>query len=101
MRPMRIEILGFDGCPNTPVLDRIVRQALSEAGIDAEVVTVDVMKLASDDARRRWPSPTVLVRGDDLLGLEKPKEGSICCRSYPGGLPSTAAVIEALHSFMS
>ena len=39
---MKIEILYFEGCPNHNPADRAVREVLSEIGVEAEIVHVNV-----------------------------------------------------------
>lgn len=94
--PLRLEILGFDGCPNTPVVTANVDQALASLGIRADVVYIDQMKLPDGDLRRGWPTPTVLVSGRDLFGMQPPQSAAMSCRAYAGGAPSAAEIATAL-----
>ncbi len=96
---MKIEVLGFEGCPNTPQTKANLEKAVRESGIAAKVAYVDQMKLPEGDRRRGWPSPTVLVDGRDLFGMAKPNGPAMGCRMYAGGAPSEGEITNALRSF--
>jgi hypothetical protein len=95
---MKIEVLGFEGCPNTPQTRANVEKAVKSIGHSAKVGYVDQMKLPESDRRRGWPTPTVLVDGRDLFGMSEPKGAAMGCRMYEGGAPSEAAITNALRS---
>lgn len=86
----RVELLGFDACPNTPTMHERLRQALDEVDRDVVIEIVDQELLDEDDLRRGYPAPTVLVNGRDLWRRPVPESSGIGCRVYrgPGGLPS-------------
>jgi hypothetical protein len=94
---MTIEVLGFEGCPNTPQTKANVEKAVAALGIAAIVAYVDQQKLPVNDRRRGWPSPTVLVEGRDLFGLEQPTSTAMGCRMYSGGVPTTTEILAALR----
>jgi hypothetical protein len=85
---VRIELLGFEGCPHTPEF----RARLRAAGV--AFTEVDITALPAGDPRRGWPAPTVLVGGSDLMGAAGPAAGgAIGCRVFPGGgLPSAEEI---------
>ena len=95
---MKIEVLGFEGCPNTPQTRANVANAMKSIGLAADVVYVDQMKLPDNDRRRGWPSPTVLVDGRDLFGMAEPRGAAMGCRMYKGGAPSEAEIADAMQS---
>lgn len=94
----RIEVLGFDGCPNTRTTRAHVAEALKALGISAQVHYVDQEALPSSDRRRGWPAPTILVEGRDLFGLPAPSDSTLSCRMYPGGAPSVEEIAAALKA---
>ena len=94
---MKIEVLGFTGCPNTPQTRRNVEKAVASIGLVANVVFVDQEKLSDNDRRRGWPTPTVLADGRDLFGMPAPKGSAMGCRMYQGGAPSEADITAALR----
>jgi hypothetical protein len=96
-KSLRIEILGFSDCPNTPLLRDSVAQAVALTKVQATVIYVDEDTLSVKDARRRWPAPTVLVDGRDLFGMPAPQGGGMGCRMYQGGIPSVDEVSGALR----
>lgn len=83
----RIELLGFEGCPNTPELRDNLGAALASIGKGWAFTDTDQEKLPEGDLRRGYPTPTILVNGRDLYGLPVPTAPSMGCRMYPGGVP--------------
>ena len=99
---MKIEILYFEGCPNHDVADQRVREVLSELGVRAEVVHVN---LADESIARkvRFPgSPTVRVNGADVAPDSNREPFGMRCRVYPtssglDGAPDKAAIRTAIE----
>jgi hypothetical protein len=89
-----VEFLGFEGCPNTPEL----RSRLVEADSSLEIIDVNLMSLDEGDSRLGWGAPTILVNGEDLFGLQVSEHGSVSCRNWGEGLPSTAEIKTALEA---
>ncbi|MFG0259639.1 MAG: hypothetical protein ACF8LK_04725 [Phycisphaerales bacterium JB041] len=89
---MLVEVLGFDGCPNTPVMEARVSAAVVALGPEYRLVLVDQDSLPEGDLRRGYPTPTVLLEGADLFGLPAPDAPAMGCRVYPSGLPSAAEI---------
>lgn len=82
---LTIEVLGFEGCPNTPTILANTKAAVARLGLDARVAYIDQERLPEGDTRRSWPTPTVLVDGDDLFGMPAPTGAATGCRMYAGG----------------
>jgi len=97
---VKIEVLGFEDCPNTPQMRANVERAVRQLGIAASVVYVDLMKLPESDRRRGWPAPTALVNGYDLFGMPRPQGRETGCRTYSGGAPSEREIEDALAAFV-
>lgn len=93
---VNIELLGFDGCPNTPAFRERVEQAATEVG-GYRVIYIDQESLPADDLRRGYATPTALVDGEDLFGLPRPQTPAMGCRMYPGGLPSVEEIAVQLR----
>ena len=96
---MSITLLGFDGCPLTPIMKERLEQAISILGQDVDLVQIDQQSLATSDLRRGYPAPTVLVNGSDLFGMEAPTMPSMGCRMYEGpeGVPSVSELVTRLQ----
>ena len=97
---MRIEILGFDGCPNTPIIRSNTEAAVRALGLRADVEYIDQQTLPGDDRRRGWPAPTILISGRDLFGMQEPLAATMSCRMYPSGVPSADAIERALEALI-
>jgi hypothetical protein len=93
---MRIELLGFLSCPNTPAMRENLRAALALIGRGSTFADVNQEGLPASDLRRGWPTPTVLIDGADLFGMTPPSAPSLGCRVYTGGVPGVAEIAERL-----
>lgn len=94
---LKIEVLGFDDCPNTPPLRANVQEAVTMLKLQAKIEYIAQDKLSTDDLRRGWPTPTVLVDGRDLFGMAPPTVPAMKCRVYSGGLPTAKTIAERLR----
>lgn len=98
---VKIELLGFPGCPNTPALRANLVAALKTIGGDLGATTVaeiDQESLPPSDIRRGWPAPTVLINGKDLFDMPQPASPSPGCRVYPGRVPDATVIAQRLRS---
>ena len=98
---MKIEILYFEGCPNHEPADRAIREVVSEIGIDAEIVHVDVTDEATAQKVKFPGSPTIRVDGEDASPSEEDDQYSLRCRVYQtssglAGVPDKEAIREAI-----
>ncbi|MEX2217548.1 MAG: hypothetical protein WD749_02215 [Phycisphaerales bacterium] len=94
---LRVELLGFPGCPNSPVMRDRLRAALASLSMDARVTELNLEALPDGDPRRGYGSPTVLVNGRDLFGMPVPTSTSIGCRTYDDGVPSADQLASRLR----
>jgi hypothetical protein len=79
---MRVELLWWEGCPSYPETAADLQRVLAEEGIDGEVELVEVE--SDEQARReRFPgSPTIRIRGQDILPPPEAEPYSLTCRVY-------------------
>lgn len=78
---MKIELLGFQGCPNTPVIRENLQTALKAVG-GLTFTDVNQEALPASDIRRGWPTPTILVNGRDLFGMSPPSDHAAVIRAW-------------------
>ncbi len=99
MRDIAVEFLAFKGCPHAPVMRQRLEEALRVLGKTVTPIEVDLELLSqAGDPRSGFGSPTILVDGRDLFGMESPTVPSKpSCRYYRPALPSTADIIERLR----
>ncbi len=93
---MRIELLGFSGCPNTPSLRENLAAAIQQIDGGLAFADIDQHELSESDPRRGWPAPTILVDGHDLLGMPLPTGVAAGCRIYNGGAPTADEIVVRL-----
>ncbi len=99
---LNVELVYDKDCPNVTLTRRNLREALVQAHLPDQWVEWE--NSASDAPRyvRGYGSPTVLVNGRDVAGVE-PVEGVACCRLYQWadsaqqGAPSVTVIAEALE----
>lgn len=82
---IRVEVLHHDGCPMFARALELVRACVHELAVDA-VVTERVA---------RYPSPTVLVEGRDVMGVPGGGLDGDACRL---DVPTWTRVVEALRA---
>jgi len=98
---VKIELLWFSGCPNWQETDARLREALTLAGLHADVVLVEVTTPEDAERRRFRGSPTVLIDGTDAFAQESDPVG-LSCRVFqtPDGLrgaPTVEQLVDALR----
>jgi hypothetical protein len=98
---MDIEVLTVPDCPHRAEAMARLRVALSATSTEGAVVSERVIATEAQAAAAGMNgSPTILVDGVDLFGVEV-AEPSVSCRLYPSqagieGAPTVDALIEAL-----
>src|SRR5713226_5462504 len=100
---MKIEVLYFEGCPNhRPAVER-VKEVLTEEGLTAEVVEVNVPDEAAAQSLGFLGSPTIRVNGLDIEpAARSSKDYGMTCRTYTDsgrreGIPSRQLIRRALQ----
>lgn len=97
---MDITLLGFDGCPMTPLMKQRLEEAITRLEPSLKLIQIDQHSLDASDLRRGYPAPTVVVNGSDLYGMQPPASPSMGCRIYdgPDGVPSVDDLVVRLHN---
>ncbi len=74
-----IQFLSFAGCPlAAPARDNLMA-ALKQCGL-VDFVDVDLLSETTPTKLKSWGSPTILVEGKDVMGMQPGQE--VCCRIY-------------------
>jgi hypothetical protein len=81
---VRIELLTAPGCPHAAAARATITECVSALGIDATII----------DRVGRYPSPTVLVDGVDVMRPGSGVRSGDACRL---DLPTPRRVLDALH----
>lgn len=98
-----IELLWFDGCPNYQAARRMIDEVVSEAGIEASIVMVEVEDEATGQLHGFPGSPTIRVDGVDIEpGFEPCADCTPRCRVYGiggrlSGLPDRQWLVAAVN----
>ena len=72
--PMKpIEFLTRSGCVQTKLMRVRTEAAIKELGLSNPYTVTDLDTLPESDVRRAYPTPTVLLGGVDLFGMDEPK----------------------------
>ena len=82
---MRIELLTSPGCPNAETTRKMLTDCLASLGIDIAII----------DRVGRYPSPTVLVDGIDVMRPSAEAPSGDACRL---DLPTPQHILGALRS---
>ena len=89
---VRVELVYVEGCPHAEQARSHLRIALRRSGLPQVWVSWDRAGLLPDQVCR-FPSPTVLVEGVDVLGGGSRAEFAACAI---GGAPPVEAIVAAL-----
>ena len=82
---MRIELLTAPDCPHAAPARQVISDCLTGLGLDVPII----------DRVGRYPSPTVLVNGVDVMRPEAAPSVGDACRL---DLPTTQRVLDALRA---
>lgn len=88
-----LTLLYFDGCPHEAGVFRAATEAARRLGEGWSIIRIDLASLPTDDPRRGYGSPTILLNGSDLGGLPEPGSSSLGCRYYPDGPPTVEMIV--------
>lgn len=101
---MKIELLVFDGCPNSEPTEKLIRETVSELGGDVKIEVVTIADNYDAVARRFLGSPSVRVNGKDLeIEEDSTTTYSMRCRIYrndenQSGVPPKELLIKAIQA---
>ena len=68
-----IEFLGRSDCIHSPAMEKNLVSALEASGLEKKSKYINLASLPTKDYRRGYGTPTVLINGEDLFGMPKPK----------------------------
>ena len=68
-----IEFLGRSDCSHSPAMEKSLIAAIEKRGMGNQYKYINLASLPVDDHRRGYGSPTVLINGEDLFGMPRPK----------------------------
>lgn len=101
---MKIELLVFDGCPNSEPTEKLIRETMSELGGDGNIEVVTVTDNDDAVAKKFLGSPSIRVNGIDLeIEEDATTQYSMRCRIYrtdesQSGVPPKELLTKAIQS---
>lgn len=82
-KPVAVEVLYFEGCPNHEGALALVERVARDEGIDTVISMVEVADVEAAKQVRFLGSPTVRIEGNDVEpGAEERSEFVHACRVY-------------------
>jgi hypothetical protein len=87
MNCMRIELLTAPECPNAEAAKSMLTKCLNALGLDEPIIH----RIGA------YPSPTVLIDGNDLMGADSGSLSGEACRL---DLPDPARICDALRGLL-
>jgi glutaredoxin len=96
MKNIKIEVQYFNGCPNSEKVLEMVKGfvAKTKFKIDFKEILVETQEDAEKYKFRG--SPTILINGKDVEGVEENKTPSLACRYYQNGLPTEESILKEI-----
>lgn len=89
---VKLEFQYFEGCPNHLKMQNNLFEAIKglEDKIELDKVLVEDEVTAMQVKFRG--SPTLLIDGEDLLGMPVPQNPTLACRYYSNGIPTSEEI---------
>jgi len=100
---MTVELIYSSDCPNVAAARQQLLQAFATVGATPRWLEWDRDDSTSPAHARAYGSPTILVNGRDITGMEASADGADACRVYssaPGtfdGAPALEVIVNALR----
>ncbi len=90
MKKIKIEVQYFRGCPNSEAINNMVKEFVDKNREKLPLEFEEVLVETPEEAKKYKfrGSPTILINGKDIEGMEENENPSLSCRYYPNGLPS-------------
>jgi hypothetical protein len=105
---MEIELLFFEGCPNSDVALERVYEATAAERIAASVQMVEILDADHAIAHHFLGSPSIRIDGEDVeMEARVRTDYGFMCRTYPGpdggiaGAPSVELISSAIKGRLS
>ena len=99
---MKVELLYWDGCPSHPEALELLRAALAERGVEADVELREVRTQEEAETLRFPGSPTIRIDGRDVDEAGADDRPALTCRIYHladgrvSPVPAREQLLEAL-----
>ena len=96
-----VELIYDIDCPNVPAAKVHLQEALAQTGLSLQWKEWDREAVDSPAYAKGYGSPTILINGQDVAGLD-PSADANCCRVYEnpnggmGGVPAVETIVAAL-----
>lgn len=100
---MHIQVLYFEGCPNHAPTVSLVRDVITDLGLEARIEEIELTRPEDAERLRFLGSPTVQVNGTDIdPSAASRSDYSVSCRIYNGsGVPPRDLLVTACQKAQS
>ena len=103
---MTIQLLFFDGCPNSEPAFILIESVLGELGVNAEIERIAVGSEREATEYRFLGSPTIQVNGQDIEPSRRSDDPAYGCRLYVStgrqeGIPPREMLRTAIRKAMN
>ncbi len=88
MNKIKIEVQYFTGCPNSDAVLKTVRKFVAESKLQIDFDEILVETQEDAEKYKFRGSPTILINGKDIEGVEENRTPSLACRFYKNGVPT-------------
>ncbi len=85
---IKIEVQYFNGCPNSEAVLKMVKEFVEKSELKIEFKEILVETQEDAEKYKFRGSPTILINGKDVEGVEESKTPSLACRANANGLPN-------------
>lgn len=85
---VKLEFQYFEGCPNHKKMRDNLIEAIKDLEDKIELKKVLVEDIETAQRVKFRGSPTLLINGEDLIGMPEPEFPVLACRFYQQGIPS-------------
>lgn len=98
---LKLEFQYFESCPNYRIMMDNVKEAVKGLENFVDIIYRLIEKPEDAIEYKFRGSPTLLIDGEDIIGVEAPLFPTLSCRYYPEGIPTPGFIREKIVSKFS
>ncbi len=98
---LKLEFQYFEECPNHFKLQKNLEEAIKGLEDKIELKKILVEDIETAQRVKFRGSPTLLINGEDLIGMPEPDFPVLSCRFYPQGIPSSQVIRDKILNYLN